>query len=241
MHALKAVDVSMAYSKGAVKRDVLKNFSLEIDSGSFTSLMGPSGSGKSTFLHLAAGLLVPDTGEIYVGGENIAAMSDSQAARFRRRHEGVVFQAYNLIESLSVAENIALPAKIDHRKEDKERVDSLLLSLGLEGRGNERVCELSGGERQRVAVARALYMKPPLILADEPTGNLDAKSARSLCDVFKGLNVRENTAIVLVTHDPVVAAVADNVCFLGDGKILSSHRTEHNAKRVSELYLEAFG
>lgn len=241
MQALKAVDVSMAYSKGALKREVLKDFSLEIEQGSFTALMGPSGSGKSTFLHLAAGLLVPDKGEIFVGGENIAAMSDSQASRFRRRHVGVVFQAYNLIESLTVAENIALPAKLDHQKVSCERVDSLLSAFALSGRGNDRPDELSGGERQRVAVARALYMKPSLLLADEPTGNLDAKSARSLSDVFKGLNSRENTAILLVTHDPVVAAVADKVCFLSEGRIVSSHNTEHDAKRVSELYLEAFG
>jgi putative ABC transport system ATP-binding protein len=239
--ALKAENVSMSYGSLASRREVLKDFSLEVEEAGFVALMGPSGSGKSTLLHLSAGLLLPDSGRIEVGGVEISSMGDAAAARFRRRHEGVVFQAYNLVESLTVAENVSLPAKLDHRKVDEKRVNELLDSLGLSGRGGESVLSLSGGERQRVAVARALYMKPRIIFADEPTGNLDAKSARELCGIFKGLNVREKTAILMVTHDPVVASVADKVCFLGDGRVLSSHDTKHDPANVSSLYLEAFG
>ena len=158
-----------------------------------------------------------------------------------RLPEFIARKAYNLVESLTVAENVSLPAKLDHRKVDEKRVNELLDSLGLSSRGGESVLSLSGGERQRVAVARALYMKPRIILADEPTGNLDAKSARELCGIVKGLNVREKTAILMVTHDPVVASVADKVCFLGDGRVLSSHDTKHDPANVSSLYLEAFG
>ena len=167
--ALRASAVGHAYGSGTSRREVLKDFSLEIASGEFVSLMGPSGSGKSTFLHLAAGLLVPDSGEIEVGGEMVSAMGDSAAARFRRRREGVVFQSFNLIESMDVAANIALPARLDRRRADASRVAELVSRLGLAGLEKRLPARLSGGERQRVAIARALYMKPEIVLADEPT------------------------------------------------------------------------
>ena len=202
MDALNASGVCRKYGK----QEVLKDFSLKMAPGSFEALMGPSGSGKSTFLHLAAGLLVPDSGEIEVGGEMVSRMGDAAAARFRRRREGVVFQSFNLIESMDVAANIALPARLDHRRADASRVAELVSRLGLEGLEKRLPARLSGGERQRVAIARALYMKPEIVLADEPTGNLDLAAARGICALLGELNASERTAILVVTHDHVVAA-----------------------------------
>lgn len=241
MLALKAVDVSMSYGSGASKREVLGNFSMEIAEGEFVAMMGPSGSGKTTFLHIAAALLVPDSGTVEIGGTVVSSLGDAAAARFRRRHEGVVFQSYNLIESLTVAENVTLPAKLDSKKADAARVGELLGRLDLAGRENDLPGNLSGGERQRVAIARALYMNPRIVLADEPTGNLDVASARSLCSLLGEMNKSEKCAVLMVTHDPVVAASADRVCFLDGGRIVSSCATEHDPAVVSARYLETYG
>ena len=203
--ALRASAVGHAYGAGTSRREVLRGFSLEVASGECVALMGPSGSGKSTFLHLAAGLLVPDFGEIEVGGELVSAMGDSAAARFRRRREGVVFQSFNLIESMTVEENIALPARLDRRRVDAARVAELVSRLGLAGLEKRLPPRLSGGERQRVAIARALYMKPEIVLADEPTGNLDLAAARGICELLGEFNASERTAILVVTHDHVDA------------------------------------
>lgn len=218
--------------------EVLRDFSLDVGEGEFVALMGPSGSGKSTFLHLAAGLISPVSGSIVVGGVEVTKLSDSAAAKFRRRHVGVVFQSFNLIETMTVAENILLPAKLDHAKIDRARLDELLDKLSLRDKAQKRPGELSGGERQRVAIGRALYMRPDVVLADEPTGNLDAKSAHAICELLGEINKTEKSAILLVTHDPVVAAAASRVCFLKDGAIASSHPTQHDAANVSRLYLE---
>lgn len=239
MEALKAVGVCRAYGKGALKAEVLKDFSLSLEAGAFVALMGPSGSGKSTFLHLAAGLLAADAGSICVDGADVAKMSDAAATKFRRRHVGVVFQDFNLVDSLSVAENVALPVALDGARADGARLKALLGKLGLAGKERRKPCELSGGERQRVAIARALFAEPALVLADEPTGNLDAAASHAICALLRALNETEKSAILLVTHDPVVAACATDVCFLKDGKIAARHATEHDPARVSELYLEA--
>jgi len=186
-------------------------------------------------------LLVPDAGTICVGGEDVTAMGDAAASRFRRRHEGVVFQSFNLLETMTVAENIVLPAKLDRAKADAARVAELVSKLGLAGCENRRPAELSGGERQRVAIARALYAKPDVVLADEPTGNLDAKAAHAICELLKELNGTERSAILLVTHDPVVAAAATRVCFLRDGAIAACFETRHDAAEISRRYLECYG
>ncbi len=241
MEALKATGVCHAYGKGAAKVDVLKDFGLELAPGAFEALMGPSGSGKSTFLHLAAGLLTADAGTIAIGGAEVTAMGDGAAARFRRRHVGVVFQSFNLLETLTVAENVVLPVKLDHAKVDVARLKQLLTRLGLEGRADRRPAELSGGERQRVAIARALYAEPDVILADEPTGNLDVAAAKSLCELLQSLNAEERSAILLVTHDPVVAAAATKVHFLKEGRIAASFETKHDPGEISRRYLETYG
>ena len=238
MKALKANGVSRNYGK----QMVLQDFSLEIESGGFESLMGPSGSGKSTFLHIAAGLLAADAGSVEIGGNDVVRMSDSEATKFRRRHVGVVFQAFNLLNEKTVRENVLLPLKLDGKSksevEVEQRTEALLRLVGLEGMEKKLPDELSGGEQQRVAIARALIAEPEIVLADEPTGNLDAKSAKDICEILRGLNGK--SAILVVTHDPVVAACTKKVHFLKDGKIAASYETNGDAALVSEKYLETY-
>ena len=238
MKALKANGVSRNYGK----QMVLQDFSLEIESGGFESLMGPSGSGKSTFLHIAAGLLAADAGSVEIGGNDVVRMSDSEATKFRRRHVGVVFQAFNLLNEKTVRENVLLPLKLDGKSksevEVEQRTEALLRLVGLEGMAKKLPEELSGGEQQRVAIARALIAEPEIVLADEPTGNLDAKSAKDICEILRGLNGK--SAILVVTHDPVVAACTKKVHFLKDGKIAASYETNGDAALVSEKYLETY-
>ena len=234
MEALKATGLKKSYGG----REVLKGLDLTIGEGSFEALMGPSGSGKSTFLHIASGLVPADSGEMSVGGRDVVRMSDAAAAKFRRRHVGVVFQAFNLLDDKTVRDNILLPARLDGAKVPAERLEKLAVALGLDGRLGSRCIELSGGERQRVAVARALLMEPEVVLADEPTGNLDAEASKSLCALLRQLNETERSAILLVTHDPVVAATATKVHFLSGGVIAASCETHGDAALVSRLYLE---
>ena len=241
MDALKATGVSHAYGKGAARTKVLDDFSLTLAPGSFEALMGPSGSGKSTFLHLAAGLLVPCGGNIAIGGTDITTLSDGAAAKFRRRHVGVIFQSFNLLDALTVEENIALPVRLDRGRPDAARLKTLVARLGLADKAARRPPALSGGERQRVAIARALFARPDVILADEPTGNLDVAAARELCSFLKSLNEEERVAILLVTHDPMVAAAAGKVHFLKDGRIAAGCETEGSAEKVSRRYLETYG
>lgn len=240
MEALKATGVCHAYGRGGARVDVLKDFALKLAPGAFEVLMGPSGSGKSTFLHLAAGLLTCGTGMITIGGTEVTALSDSAAAKFRRRHVGVVFQGFNLLDTLTVAENVMLPVRLDHGTPNRDRLDALLAKLGLAGKAARRPTELSGGERQRVAIARALFAEPDVILADEPTGNLDVVAAKGICELLRTLNADERSAILLVTHDPVVAAAATRVHFLRDGAVAASVETQHDPALVSHRYLETY-
>ena len=238
MNALNAEGVCRKYGK----QEVLRDFSLSIEAGSFEALMGPSGSGKSTFLHIAAGLLAADAGSVLVGGKDVVKMSDTEATKFRRRHIGVIFQAFNLLNEKTVRENVLLPIQLDGESKAKveveQRMEDLLRLLGLAGQEKKKPEELSGGEQQRVAIARALIAEPEIVLADEPTGNLDAKSAKGLCEILKGLGGK--SAILVVTHDPVVAACAKKVHFLKDGKITASFESEGDPAKVSERYLETF-
>ena len=238
MEALQAIGVSRRYGQ----QEVLKGFSLAIEAGSFEALMGPSGSGKSTFLHIAAGLLAADAGAVEIGGKDVVRMSDAEATKFRRRHVGVVFQAFNLLNEKTVRENILLPLKLDGalgRKTEDGRLEKLANRLGLAGLLDKKPEDLSGGEQQRVAIARALIAEPEIVLADEPTGNLDAKSAKDICEILRGLGGK--SAILVVTHDPVVAACAKKVHFLKEGRIAASFETEGDPAKVSERYLETFG
>ena len=240
MEALKASGVWKRYGG----QEVLRGLDLAIEAGSFEALMGPSGCGKSTFLHLVAGLLAADAGEILVGGSAVTKMSDSAATKFRRRHIGVVFQAFNLLSEKTVRENILLPLALDginvSSAEVKNRCDELESALGIAEIDGKRPDELSGGEQQRVAIARALVARPDIVLADEPTGNLDAASAKATCALLKELNRTEKSAVLVVTHDPQVAASATKVHFLKDGRIAASHDTLGDPARVSQFYLETY-
>ena len=236
MEALKASGVCRRYGM----QEVLKDFSLTIQEGGFEALMGPSGSGKSTFLHLAAGLLSADAGEILVGGRDVVKMGDAEATKFRRRHVGVVFQSFNLLNERTVRDNIVLPLRLDGAKADEARLASLVSALGIEGVLNKRPEQLSGGEQQRVAIARALLAEPDVVLADEPTGNLDAKASKAICALLGDLHKSEKSAILVVTHDPQVAAAAQRVHFLRDGRIAASHDTQGDPELVSKLYLETY-
>jgi putative ABC transport system ATP-binding protein len=237
MHALKARDVCRAYGR----QRVLNGLSLDLAAGEFAALMGPSGSGKSTFLHVAAGLLRADAGSVEIAGVDVVRLGDTAATKFRRRSVGVVFQSFNLLETLSVADNIVLPLQLDRRPVDAERLAALVTRLGLSGLERRHPSELSGGERQRVAVARALIASPAVVLADEPTGNLDVASAHALCAELKELNETEKSAILLVTHDPVVAAAAQRVHFLKEGRVVASCATKNDPAEISARYLETYG
>lgn len=234
--ALEAVGVKRGY--GA--QPVLDGFSLAVAPGDFVALMGPSGSGKSTFLAIAAGLLAADAGKVKIGGNEITKLSDVAATKFRRRHIGIVFQAFNLLNEKTVRENVALPLRLDGKLgvDGEARMQVLFKALGLEGLEKKHPEELSGGEQQRVAIARALIAEPKIILADEPTGNLDAKSAKDICKILKDLSGR--CAILVVTHDPVVAACATKVHFLKNGKIAAAYDTRGDAALVSQKYLETY-
>lgn len=236
MEALIATNVCRKYGR----QQVLKDFSLTLEAGSFEALMGPSGSGKSTFLHVAAGLLAADAGTLQIGGKDILQMGDAEVTKFRRRTIGIVFQQFNLLKEKTVKENILLPLKLDGAKIDVARFESLVARLGISDKLAKKPDELSGGEQQRVAIARSLITEPAVILADEPTGNLDSKAAKDICTLLKELNQTEKSAILVVTHDPVVAATCKKVNFLRDGKIAAKYVTEGDSARVSNLYLETY-
>jgi len=236
MKALEAKGVCRKYGQ----QEVLKGFDLEVEAGGFVALMGPSGSGKSTFLHLAAGLLAADSGTIRVGETEVTKLGDDAATCFRRRHVGVVFQAFNLLNEKTVEENILLPLALDGCKTLPEGFERLVTALGIVDKLGKRPEELSGGEQQRVAIARALVASPEIVLADEPTGNLDAKSAKAICEILKSLNEVSRSAVLVVTHDPMVAAVARQVCFLRDGAIAATCEPNGDAELVSRRYLETY-
>jgi putative ABC transport system ATP-binding protein len=201
--------------------------SLEVPPASFLAIMGASGSGKSTLLHLMAGLTRPDSGRVVVNGTDISALGDKQLTLFRRRHIGLVFQAFNLIPTLSAEENVRLPLMLDSSNGEQSvaRVNELLGQLGLRDRAHHRPDALSGGEQQRVAIGRALISEPAVILADEPTGNLDSANSRSVCELLQRLSREQGKTIVMVTHEPSVAAYASEVAVLRDGKLIERFAT----------------
>lgn len=214
MDAISATGVCKRYGG----RVVLDGFSLSVGEGGFHALMGPSGSGKSTFLHIAAGLVCADAGRVEVGGRDVTAMSDSAAARLRRRHAGVVFQAFNLLPGKTVFENVCLPARLDGRRPDRTRFQELAEALGIAALTGEKASTLSGGEMQRVAIARALYPRPDAILADEPTGNLDPDAALQVTDILRSMAAKGHT-VIMITHDMSIAELTSRVIRITNGKI----------------------
>jgi putative ABC transport system ATP-binding protein len=219
MTALRLQDVSKRFFRGREEVVALAEVTLEVEPGEFVAVVGPSGSGKSTLLHLAGGLDQPDSGRVVVEGRDLATASVGERAGLRRREIGFVFQFFHLIPTLNVAENVGLPLLLDGRRDD-DRVEGLLERVGLEGRARHLPGELAGGEMQRAAVARALVAGPRLILADEPTGNLDSATGDEVFEVLVG-GVRDaSAALVMVTHDAAVAGRADRVLRLRDGRLL---------------------
>lgn len=217
MFAARAVGVTKTYGSETTSVTALSDVTLDFDRGKFTAIMGPSGSGKSTLMHALAGLESVTEGEIFIGETGISGLSDNELTELRRDNIGFVFQVFNLIPTLTALENIELPATIAGRKLDSAWVTQLLDILGITDRVSHRPAELSGGERQRVAAARALAGKPDVIFADEPTGNLDSKSAVELLTFLRRAVDEFDQTIVMVTHDPSAAAYADTVVFLRDG------------------------
>ena len=237
--AVQAKAIHKTFGQGESAVNVIKNLDFTLPEGKFEAVMGPSGSGKSTFLHLLAGLLSPDSGTIAIGDREITEMNDHDMTVFRRRNIGLIFQDYNLIQTLTAEENIALPLLLDHAKHDNDRIEKMIESLGLTSRRKHLPTKLSGGERQRVAIARALAGSPTVVLADEPTGNLDSPAAHDFCSLLQRLNQETRCAILMVTHDPVVAASAERIHILRDGRFMDSFETHGNPELVSERYLSA--
>ena len=209
------------YQQGTQAVDILKGLSLDIHAGQFTSIMGPSGSGKSTLLHLMGALDQASSGHILINGKDLQTMSDDDLSAFRRRKLGFIFQFFNLLPTLTALENVALPLLIDgvSLAQVKPKAEELLLFMGLSDRMNHRPDQLSGGQMQRVAIARALIADPVLILADEPTGNLDSESGTAVLDLLARLVREQGQTVVMVTHDPKAAAVGDRVIHIKDGRI----------------------
>jgi putative ABC transport system ATP-binding protein len=218
--AARAVDAVKVYGKGDTEVRALDNVSVDFANARFTAIMGPSGSGKSTLMHTLAGLDSLTSGSVWIGNTELGKLNEKNLTQLRRDHIGFIFQAFNLIPTLTAAENITLPLKLAGRKPDREWFDNVVDTVGLRNRLSHRPSELSGGQQQRVAVARALASKPHIIFADEPTGNLDSRSGAEIL-AFMRQAVREfGQTIVMVTHDPVAASYADRAVFLADGRIV---------------------
>jgi putative ABC transport system ATP-binding protein len=227
------------FRQGNAIVEALKDVSLTIARGQFVAVMGASGSGKSTLLHVMAGLTRPDAGQVAVDGQNLAAFSDYQLTLFRRRHIGLVFQAFNLIPTLSARDNILLPLLADGRGNLSDGpLDELLVRLGLADRQRHRPDALSGGEQQRVAIARAIIGDPSIILADEPTGSLDSVTGQSICKLLQDLCKEQGRTIVVVTHEPAVAVWAERIVVLKDGRVLTEFPTEqfHDVHQLAAHY-----
>jgi putative ABC transport system ATP-binding protein len=218
--AVEAVSLSRRYGDGDNAVDALRGVSLQVPAGQYTAVMGPSGSGKSTLMHLLAGLDRPTDGSVAIGGREITQMSDKALTRLRRDNVGFIFQAFNLLPTLSAEENILLPSRIAGRKVEDAVLEALLERVGLTERRDHKPSELSGGQQQRVAVARALVSRPTILFADEPTGNLDSRSGAEILGLLRETVDSDGQTILMVTHDPRAAAQADRVLFLADGEIV---------------------
>jgi putative ABC transport system ATP-binding protein len=218
--AARAEGVSKLYGSGDAAVAALDNVSVGLGEGQFTAIMGPSGSGKSTLLHMLAGLDRPTSGEVYLGDTDITSLNDKALTLLRRDRIGFIFQSFNLLPTMTAAENIVLPMRIAGRKPDDHWVASIVETVGLTGRLSHRPSQLSGGQQQRVAAARALASKPQIVFADEPTGALDSKSGAELLAFLRKAVTELGQTVVMVTHDPTAASYADRVIFLADGHIV---------------------
>ncbi|CEN93607.1 ABC transporter ATP-binding protein [Paraclostridium sordellii] len=219
MEILRVENLTKSYGKGETKVDALKNINLSINKGEFVAIVGPSGSGKSTLLHLMGGVDRPTSGKVFINDVDIYNLKEKDLSIFRRRNVGLIYQFYNLIPVLSAKENILLPAELDNRKIDKEYLNDLLKTLGLKERENHLPNELSGGQQQRTSIGRALINRPSIVLADEPTGNLDSKNSKEVLELLKLSVKRYNQTLIMITHDTNIALQADRVITIEDGII----------------------
>jgi putative ABC transport system ATP-binding protein len=220
MEVVKTVDLCKSYGTGNTKVEALENINLTINQGEFVAVIGASGSGKSTLLHLLGGVDKPTNGKVYVDGVDIYSLSEKELAIFRRRKVGFIFQFYNLVPVLTAEENMLLPVLLDDKKLNKEQFEELVGILGLKERRNHLPNELSGGQQQRVSIGRALAYSPSIVLADEPTGNLDSKNSKEIVDLLR-ISVRKyNQTLILITHDLNIASQADRIITIEDGAIV---------------------
>ncbi|MFC9254635.1 ABC transporter ATP-binding protein [Amycolatopsis thailandensis] len=233
MNALELSGVRKVYGSGGSAVTALDGVSVGIPRGSFTAVMGPSGSGKSTFLHCAAGLDRPTSGRVALGGYEIGNLNESALTQLRRDRIGFIFQAYNLLPSLNVLQNITLPLRLAGRKPDPQWLRTIVEGVGIAKRLEHRPAELSGGQQQRVAIARALVARPDVVLADEPTGALDTRTGKQVLDLLRTIVDHMGQTVLMVTHDPVAASAADSVLFLADGK-LAGHAVKPTPERIAE-------
>ena len=224
MDILSVDHLTKVYGKGATATRALDDVSFSVAEGEFCAIVGSSGSGKSTLLHLMGGVDRPTSGTVRLNGEDIYARSDEQLAVFRRREVGLVYQFYNLIPVLSVVENITLPVALDGRPVNRERLATLLRTLGLEGREGALPNQLSGGQQQRAAIGRALMNAPSVVLADEPTGNLDSRNSHEIMALLRASNKEMGQTLVVITHDEDIAATADRIIAIEDGRIARDER-----------------
>lgn len=221
MNILKTVNLRKIYGKDETEVRALDGVNLEVEKGEFLAIVGTSGSGKSTMLHMIGGLDTPTYGEVYVDGQELSKMSDEELTIFRRRNIGFVFQQYNLVPMLNVWENIVLPVKLDGKKPEEEFIQEIVEILGLEKKLRNLPNALSGGQQQRVAIARALAAKPAVLLADEPTGNLDSRTSQDVLGLLKVTSDQFHQTIVMITHNEEIAQLADRIVRIEDGKIAS--------------------
>ncbi|TYB51580.1 ABC transporter ATP-binding protein [Nonomuraea sp. PA05] len=238
VEAVRLDAVSKVYGKGQGAVAALREVSVGIPRGSFTAVMGPSGSGKSTFLHCAAGLDVPSSGSVRLGGTELTGMGETELTELRRQRVGFVFQAFNLVQALDVVENVTLPLRLSGARAPRGLLEEILRRVGLEGRAGHRPAQLSGGQQQRVAIARALITGPEVVFGDEPTGALDTMTARDVLRLLREVVDGMGQTVVMVTHDPLAASYADTVLFLADGRIvdsMSGPTPEKVAERMTRL------
>lgn len=220
MEILKVEHLCKTYGKGENAVKALDDVSFSVEKGQFVAIIGPSGSGKSTLLHILGGVDHPTSGKVYMDGSDVYAQNDEQLAVFRRRQVGLIYQFYNLIPVLNVTENITLPVLMDGRKVNQERLEELLVTLKLQGREDHLPNQLSGGQQQRVSIGRALMNAPSVVLADEPTGNLDSKNSQEIVELLKMSNKKYNQTLIIITHDENIALQADRIIAIEDGKII---------------------
>ena len=227
MKILETENLCKIYGKGDTMVKALDNVSFSVEKGEFIAIVGPSGSGKSTLLHILGGVDTPTSGKVIIDGTDISALDETALAVFRRRQIGLIYQFYNLIPILTVEENLTLPMLLDGRKPDKNQLAALVERLGLEDRLSHLPNQLSGGQQQRVSIGRALMSNPAIVLADEPTGNLDSENSREIVSLLRSFNREFNQTVIMITHDEKIALSADRIISIEDGKIT---RNEASAK-----------